>query len=71
MDWDVELVTLNPLITNLTKWSNTIKQFVGKFPTNSLSVFPVDCSECNDDVRCQCYDVNVDVNNEYDNEVFL
>ena len=22
-----------------TKWSNTLKQFVGKFPTNCLSVF--------------------------------
>ena len=24
---------------NFTKWSNTLKQFVGKFPTNCLSVF--------------------------------
>ena len=30
---------LNPLSTNLTKWSNTLKQFVGKSPTNCLSVF--------------------------------
>ena len=30
---------LNPLIVNPTKWSNTLKQFVGKLPTNCLSVF--------------------------------
>ena len=24
---------------NFTKWSNTLKQFVGKLPTNCLSVF--------------------------------
>ena len=24
---------------NLTKWSNTLKQFVGNLPTNCLSVF--------------------------------
>ena len=30
---------LNPLSGNLTKWSNTLKQFVGKLPTNCLSVF--------------------------------
>ena len=30
---------LNPLITNSTKWSNTLKQFVGNLPTNCLSVF--------------------------------
>ena len=29
----------NPLSTNPTKWSNTFKQFVGKLPTNCLSVF--------------------------------
>ena len=29
----------NPLSANNTKWSNTLKQFVGKFPTNCLSVF--------------------------------
>ena len=33
------LVSLNPLTANFTKWSNTLKQFVGKFPTNCLSVF--------------------------------
>ena len=31
--------TLNPLSSNPTKWSNTLKQFVGKLPTNRLSVF--------------------------------
>ena len=28
-----------PLSANFTKWSNTLKQFVGKLPTNCLSVF--------------------------------
>ena len=32
-------MTLNPLSANPTKWSNTLKQFVGKLPTNCLSVF--------------------------------
>ena len=30
---------LNPLSANPTKWSNTLKQFAGKLPTNCLSVF--------------------------------
>ena len=30
---------LNPLSANPTKWSNTLKQFVGKLPTNCLGVF--------------------------------
>ena len=30
---------LNPLSGNITKWSNTFKQFVGKLPTNCLNVF--------------------------------
>ena len=29
----------NPLNANPTKWPNTLKQFVGKLPTNCLSVF--------------------------------
>ena len=29
----------NPLSGNPTKWPNTLKQFVGKLPTNYLSVF--------------------------------
>ena len=29
----------NPLSAILTKWSETLKQFVGKLPTNCLSVF--------------------------------
>ena len=29
---------LNPLSTNPTKWSNTLKQFVGSLPKNCLSV---------------------------------
>ena len=30
---------INPLSANPTKWSNTLKQFVGFLPTNCLSVF--------------------------------
>ena len=30
---------LNPLSANLTKLSNTLKQFVGNLPTNCLGVF--------------------------------
>ena len=30
---------INPLSTNPTKWSNTLKQFVGKLLMNCLSVF--------------------------------
>ena len=29
----------NPSSANFTKWSNTLKQFVAKLPTNCLSVF--------------------------------
>ena len=32
-------LAVNPLSANPTKWSNTLKQFVGKLPTNCLSVF--------------------------------
>ena len=31
--------SFNPLSANPTKWSNTLKQFVGKLPTNSLNLF--------------------------------
>ena len=30
---------VNPSSANPTKWSNTLKQFVGNLPTNCLSVF--------------------------------
>ena len=30
---------LNPFSANFTKWSNTLKQFVGNLPMNCLSVF--------------------------------
>ena len=33
------LVFINPLSANPTKWSNTLKQFIGNLPTNCLSVF--------------------------------
>ena len=33
------LLNFNPLSANPTKWSNTLKQFVGNLPTNCLSVF--------------------------------
>ena len=32
-------VLITPLSPNPAKWSNTLKQFVGKLPTNCLSVF--------------------------------
>ena len=32
-------MTVNPLSPNPTKWSNTLKQFVGNLRTNCLSVF--------------------------------
>ena len=32
-------ILINPLSAKTTKWSNTLKQFVGKQPTNCLSVF--------------------------------
>ena len=34
-----DYISVNPLSTNFTKWLNTLKQFVGKLPTNCLSVF--------------------------------
>ena len=33
------MVLFNVLSANLTKWSNTLKQFIGKLPTNCLSAF--------------------------------
>ena len=30
---------VNPLSANPTKWSNTLKNFVGNLPTNCLNVF--------------------------------
>ena len=35
---DLQII-FNPLSANPTKWSNKLKQFVGKLPTNCLSVF--------------------------------
>ena len=35
---DKELL-FNPLSANPTKWSNTLKQFIGNLPMNCLSVF--------------------------------
>ena len=35
---------LNPLCANFTKWSNTLKRFVGKLTTNCLSVFDNFCA---------------------------
>ena len=31
--------SFNPISANITKWSNTLKQFVGKLPKTCLSVF--------------------------------
>ena len=36
---NTSLEYFNPLGANPTKWSNTLKQFVGNLPTNCLSVF--------------------------------
>ena len=33
-----QILTINSLNANFTKWSNTLKQFVGNLPTNCLSV---------------------------------
>ena len=33
-----QLSIINPLRANPRKWSNTLKQFVGKLPANCLSV---------------------------------
>ena len=38
IDREYSELQLNPLSANATKWSYTIKQFVGKLPTNCLSV---------------------------------
>ena len=35
----MELYIFNPLSTHFSKWSNTLKQFVGNLPTNFWSVF--------------------------------
>ena len=32
-------MVVNPLRASPTKWSNTLKQFVGNLPTNCLKVF--------------------------------
>ena len=37
--WLIILRCFNPLRANFTKWSNTLKHFVGILPTNCLSVF--------------------------------
>ena len=37
--WNHSDVLINPLNASPTKWSNTLKQFVGKLPPNCLSVF--------------------------------
>ena len=35
----LDAMIFNPLSANPTKWSNTLKQFVGIFSANCLSVF--------------------------------
>ena len=34
----INWLPINPLSANPTKWSNTLKQFVGNFPTNCLTI---------------------------------
>ena len=38
-DNSLSFLDVKPLSANPTKWSNTLKQFLGKMPTNCLSVF--------------------------------
>ena len=38
-DPETNVFRINPFNANFTKWSNTLKQFVGNLPTNCLSVF--------------------------------
>ena len=40
-NWDYTAIyfTFNHLSASFTKWLNTLKLFVGKLPTNGLSVF--------------------------------
>ena len=35
----MEILNVKPLGAKFIKWSNTLKQFVGKVPANCLSVF--------------------------------
>ena len=35
----IKCMHFNPLSANPTKWSNTLKQFVGNLPTSCVSVF--------------------------------
>ena len=37
--WSLKKYFFNPLSAKPTKWSNTLKQFVGIFPMNYLKVF--------------------------------
>ena len=41
MKWvnELNIIKVNHLSVNPTKWSNTLKQSVGNLPTNCLSVF--------------------------------
>ena len=36
---ELDVIVVNPLSANFTKWSNTLKHFVGNLPTNCLSAF--------------------------------
>ena len=38
-DYFCDTFNINPLSAHPTKWSNTLKQFVGNLRTNCLSVF--------------------------------
>ena len=37
--YKIAIHLINPVSANMIKWSNTLKQLVGKLPTNCLSVF--------------------------------
>ena len=36
---ELDVIVVSPLSANPTKWSNTLKHFVGNLTTNCLSVF--------------------------------
>ena len=36
---ELDVIVVSPVSANPTKWSNTLKHFVGNLPTNCLSVF--------------------------------
>ena len=48
---------ISPLSANPTNWPNTLNQFVGKLPTNCLSVFDHFMGLALKGLRKNCHDV--------------